>query len=96
MYLSICFILLFYPYSIHIHLLFPGATETDSQCSGVIYITENLIRKMSKEDNFHRIFKLGFTFANDLKKKIKVFCYQLLSPCGHDVSRDSEKIETSC
>ena len=40
--------------------------------TGVVYITENLIRKMAKEEDFYRIFKLDLTVAKDLNKKIKV------------------------
>ena len=49
-----------------------GNGETESQQTGVVYITENMIRKISKEESFLRIFKLALTVPRDLNKKIKV------------------------
>eukprot|EP00794_Sanderia_malayensis_P015979 gene15979-17589_t len=46
-------------------------TDDFRETEGVIYITDNLIKKISKEEVFYKIFKLDLTASRDAKKKIK-------------------------
>eukprot|EP00795_Rhopilema_esculentum_P010644 gene10644-19386_t len=48
-----------------------GELRDETQKSGVVYMTENLIRKMAKEDDLRKIFKLVIMVPKDLNKKIK-------------------------
>ena len=40
--------------------------------SGVAYLTENLIKRLTKEENISQVTSLHVTLGKDLNKKIKV------------------------
>ena len=45
---------------------------TSPSKSGVAYLTENLVRRLTKEENISQITILHVTLGKDLNKKIKV------------------------
>lgn len=45
---------------------------TSPSKSGVVYLTENLIRRLTKQENIAQITTLHVTLGKELNKKIKV------------------------
>ena len=58
--------------------IFPDSDEaptrdvTSPRKSGVAYLTENLIKRLTKEENVTQISTLTVTLGKELNKKIKV------------------------
>ena len=64
-------------------MVFCVAYTVGGSQAGVRYITEELIRKIAKEDNFDMIASLNLTLAKEGGKKIKVpvDCHSVCSLC---------------
>lgn len=50
----------------------PTRDVTSPSKSGVAYLTENLIRRLTKQENIAQITALHVTLGKELNKKIKV------------------------
>lgn len=50
----------------------PTRDVTSQSKSGVAYLTENLIKRLTKEENISQVTSLHVTLGKDLNKKIKV------------------------
>ena len=50
----------------------PTRDVTSQSKSGVAYLTENLIKRLTKEENISQVTSLRVTLGKDLNKKIKV------------------------
>ncbi len=54
----------------------PTRDVTSPSKSGVAYLTETLIRRLTKEENIAQITTLRVTLGKDLNKKIKVIKFK--------------------
>ena len=61
----------------------PTKDTTSPRKSGVAYLTENLIKRLTKEENVTQITSLHVTLGKELNKKIKV---------GSDTTRQSAHV----
>ena len=50
----------------------PTRDVTSPSKSGVAYLTENLIRRLTKQENIAQVISLHVTLGKELNKKIKV------------------------
>ena len=65
----------------------PTKDTTSPRKSGVAYLTENLIKRLTKEENVTQITSLHVTLGKELNKKIKV---------GPDMTSPILTIHSSC
>ena len=54
----------------------PTRDVTSQSKSGVAYLTENLIKRLTKEENISQVTSLHVTLGKDLNKKIKVHIWK--------------------